>query len=110
MRLVKRRRGVWHGPCSSDGAMVFRITESEEGAEHVVRVDGDLNAEAAETLRSSLAENGARKVTLDLSQVRSTDREGAEFLVWAERLGLELRGTSPYLELLIQRRKSVEST
>jgi anti-anti-sigma regulatory factor len=90
--------------------MVFRIAESDEDGGHVVRVEGDLNAEAAGTLREHLARNGVSTVVLDLSQVRSTDREGADFLREAERLGLELRGTSPYLELLIGRRQRGEST
>lgn len=85
--------------------MVFRISQPEQGDGRIVRIGGDLDDEAATTLRQQLDLSNGREAmpVLDVSEVRSVDRSGAELLVQAKRSGCELRGMSRFLELLIQR-------
>ena len=67
----------------------------------VLRVDGRLTSEDLDELsREFRAVQGA--AVLELSDLQSADRPAVELLQELVSLGAELRGASPYIELLLK--------
>ena len=84
--------------------MSMRIMETRNGEGSTIRVDGWLKgqAEASELLRVA---RGARPpVALDLEELRSADGSGIEVLHALEEEGVQLRRTSDFIQLLLERR------
>jgi hypothetical protein len=78
-----------------------RITKIIDVDNTVLKVDGRLRLEdVGELARVVRSVQGA--AALDLSELQTADRAGVEILRELASLGVELRGTSPYIELLLK--------
>jgi ABC-type transporter Mla MlaB component len=86
------------------GAFVtIRITKTVDDRQTVLKVDGRLKADDVEELsRAYQSVQGAP--ALDLSELQSADRDGVAILRELVSLGAEVRGASPYIELLLRTR------
>ncbi len=82
-----------------EGGMI-RITETTEAQRRVFRIDGRLTAENVPVLDSRCTEVG-RPHVLDVAGLKSADAVGSEKLRELASSGVEIRGASPYLRLLI---------
>lgn len=82
--------------------MQLRLSISREGEATVVHVDGQLAAAAVGNLDRTLAGRLA-PVILDVTHLLSADEAGVAALRLLVAQGVELRGVSPYLGLLLQR-------
>ncbi len=84
------------------GAFVtIRISKTADERQTVLKVDGRLKADDVGEL--ALAYRSARGATvLDLSELQSADRACVAVLKELVALGAEVRGASPYLELLMR--------
>lgn len=81
--------------------MSIRITKTSHAKGALLQVDGQLRSEdVAELAREYAAVEGP--VVLELSNLQSADSEGAEVLSELVSLGAEIRGASPYIELLLK--------
>jgi hypothetical protein len=82
--------------------MSIRITKIVDTDTTVLNVAGALNSEHIGLLYHVFRDiNGP--VTLELSALQSADRVGVAKLLEIASLGAELRGASPYIELLLER-------
>jgi len=84
------------------GAFVpVRITKIVDDPQTVLRIDGRLRSEDVDELvKVFRSVQGA--TVLDLSELQSADRQAAEVLRELLALGVEVRGASPYIELLLK--------
>ena len=81
--------------------MAVRIVTGREANLTVFRVDGYLTVDdIGELDREYRSAEGPR--VIDLSNLQSADAEGVKCLRELILLGAEIRGTSPYIELLLQ--------
>jgi hypothetical protein len=81
--------------------MSIRVSVTPEPRWTVLKVDGWLNAEDIDELtRAFRSVRGA--TVLDLSDLQSADRPGVGVLRELISLGTEIRGASPYIELLLR--------
>lgn len=81
--------------------MPVRIEKTSAGNETILKVDGRLVSEdVGELARAFRSVEGT--TTLDLSDLLSADRPGVEILQEIISLGAEVRGASPYIELLLK--------
>jgi hypothetical protein len=80
---------------------MIRITETTEGQRRVFRIDGRLTAEDVPVLDERCTEVG-RPHVLDIRGLRLADEVGSERLREFASSGVEIRGASPYLKLLIE--------
>lgn len=81
--------------------MTIRITTTTDDLRTVLKIDGRLNAEDIEELsRAHRSVEGS--AALDLSELQSADRDGVARLRELVALGTEIRGASPYIELLLK--------
>ena len=81
--------------------VAIRITKTMEKNLTVLRVDGRLASEDLEELtREFRSVQGA--TSLDLSDLQTADRPAVQLLKELIALGTELRGASPYIELLLK--------
>jgi carbon storage regulator len=91
------RRIEYEGPA----AMSIRITRTSDAGGTVLQVDGQLCSEnLAELTKEHRSAEGA--LILDLSNLQSTDPAGVVVLLELVSLGAEIRGASPYIELLLE--------
>ncbi len=89
-------------PAPLIGAFVaVRITKIDELPQTVLRVDGRLRSEDIDEL-TEVFRSVQGATVLDLSELQSADRQGAELLRELLALGAEVRGASPYIELLLK--------
>jgi hypothetical protein len=79
---------------------MIRITHTIELQRTVFRIDGRLTEDDVPVLETTCAEVG-RPHLLDLSGLKSADAAGSEKLRELASSGVEIRGASPYLRLLI---------
>jgi len=80
--------------------MDLRLTVSPEDGATVVHVDGRLSAHGVGDLESTVA-GAAGPVVLDLSNLLSVDDAAVAALRSLTGRGVQLRGTSPYVSLLL---------
>ncbi len=80
---------------------MISITDTTESGQTVFRIDGRLTADDVPVLDESCSENG-RPHVLDLSKLQSVDAAGSEKLRELASRGVEIRGASPYVQLLIE--------
>lgn len=84
------------------GASVgIRISKTASDRQTVLKVDGRLKADDVEELAGAYRSAQGASV-LDLSDLQSADRAGVETLRELVSMGAELRGASPYIELLMK--------
>ena len=85
--------------------MTIRIVKTIEGKTTTIRVEGRLDVETVSDLQNECrlcrSEGG---LALDLSGLVSADAEGLEVLRELRERGIELRGISPFIRLLLDRR------
>lgn len=83
--------------------MSIRITRTSDACATVLQVDGQLCSEnVAELAKEHRSVNGA--LVLELSDLQSADKAGVDVLLELISLGAEIRGASPYIELLLKRK------
>jgi anti-anti-sigma regulatory factor len=81
--------------------MSIRITKISDAIETVLRIDGQLCSEnIAELSREYQLVDGP--LVLDLSNLQSADVVGTEVLLDLMSSGAQIRGASPYIELLLE--------
>ena len=85
--------------------MVLRITEERLGNVSVVRVAGRLAGDTVGELSRACAAAGGR-VRLDLSHLLQADEVGLALLRSLRDSGAELVGVSPFIQLLLESRRS----
>ena len=82
--------------------MAVRITKTISSQETVLQVDGQLRSEDVDDLsRESRSVQGP--LVLELSNLMSADPGGVDTLVQLISLGADIRGASPYIDLLLKR-------
>jgi len=89
----------------------MKITHENYDQLTVVKIQGDLNAELAETLRTLARENlnkTTRDFVLDMTATEFIDSQGLETLLWlqeecGQKLGqVRLAGSTPNVEKILQ--------
>ena len=76
--------------------MVLRIERTSRGRIIILRLSGRIQSEHVEELKAQM-EGNARKIVLDLADVKLVDRDAVCFLAGCEANGVELRQCSPYI-------------
>jgi len=84
-----------------DRPMTFCIELEREGERTVLRIAGRLTGEGVPEVRTACARARAPLV-LDLTDLTSADAEARQVLLELRRTGVQLRGASPYLCLLLE--------
>ncbi len=82
-------------------AIAYKLSSSASGDEVVIRIEGALDGEGAAALRRECRSAGT-PARLDLSGLRSADRDGIEVLRALAAEGAELTGASPYILRLLE--------
>ena len=83
--------------------MTVRIKKICESNQTVLWVDGYLNAEDVDELdREYRSAQGS--IALELTNLLSVDSAGTECLQELISLGAEIRGSSPYIALLLEKK------
>jgi anti-anti-sigma regulatory factor len=87
--------------------MSIRITKTSDARGAILQIDGQLCSEnAAELTKEHRSVEGT--LVLELSNLQSVDRAGVDVLLELVSLGAEIRGASPYIELLLKRSRDSE--
>jgi ABC-type transporter Mla MlaB component len=81
--------------------MCIRITKTVDSEATVLHVAGALTSEETGVLSNEFR-NVDGPVVLELSELKSADAAGVAMLQEIASLGAELRGASPYIELLLR--------
>ena len=81
--------------------MPIRVTKIAEASGTLVKVDGWFKAEDVEEF-VHLLEQLAGDTALELSELQSADRAAVELLRELIASGVQLRGVSPYLDVLLK--------
>ncbi len=81
--------------------MSIRITRTSNAGGTVLQVDGHLCSEnVAELTKEQRSAGGS--LVLELSNLQSVDPDGVDLLLELISLGAQIRGASPYIELLLK--------
>lgn len=81
--------------------MGFRIEVKVEAELTVLQISGQLDALALLEL-DRLCRSTPGSLCIDLTNLKSSEYEGARFIKELEVNGVILRGVSPYIQLLLQ--------
>jgi len=81
--------------------MTIRVTTTVDTWGTLLKVDGRLTIEDVNELARAFR-SAQGTAALDLSELQSTDHAGMEILRELVALGAEIRGASPYIELLLK--------
>jgi anti-anti-sigma regulatory factor len=81
--------------------MAIRITKISEAHQIVLHVDGYLSIVNVDELAREY-ESSQAALVLDLSNLLSADSEGVKCLRELMSFGAEVRGASPYIDLLLE--------
>lgn len=87
--------------------MTIYIKRTEEARETILTVDGWLEGDEADELLRVVG-SAVAPVVLDLMELRSADERGVRTLLRLEGQGVEIRGVSDYLRLLMERASGVK--
>ena len=82
-------------------AIAYRISSSSSGDRVLIRIEGALDGDGVAALRRE-CRAAATSVKLDLSDLKSVDRDGVETLRSLVAEGAELSGASPYVLRLLE--------
>lgn len=82
--------------------MTLYIAASAESGIRVLRLEGWLEGDTVAELER-VSREGSGPLRLDLSELRSADREGLAVLRALRAAGAALTGASPYIRLLLDR-------
>ena len=81
--------------------MGIRIIKTSNDRETVLRIDGQLRVEnVAELTKEYRSVEGP--LVLDLSNLQSADEAAVDVLLDLMSTGIQIRGASPYIELLLK--------
>jgi ABC-type transporter Mla MlaB component len=83
--------------------MTLRIIRVEPGPPATIKLDGRLTVAEVVELRHA-CEEVKGQLRLDLTDLRSVDRQGVSVLRELQARGAELMGLSPYMRLLLEPR------
>jgi ABC-type transporter Mla MlaB component len=83
--------------------MAVRITRTADSDRPVLRIDGQLRSEDVPELAREYG-SVEEPTVLELSHLQSADAVGVEALLQLIALGAEIRGASPYIELLLKKK------
>jgi hypothetical protein len=83
---------------------MLRIETIREGSTTVVRIDGDLEGEGVSELERLLSQ-AVGQLALELANLTHADGRGLGTIRRLESEGVELRGASPFVALLLARAK-----
>lgn len=87
--------------------MGIRITRTSDAHETVLRIDGQLRCEnVAELTKEHRFVEGP--LVLELSNLQSADTAGVDVLLELISMGVQIRGASPYIELLLKGSRDFE--
>ena len=82
--------------------MTIRITTEEGETVTTIRIEGQLTGSSVPDMREA-CESANPPLRLELSGLRSVDRDGILALLSLSEAGAQLRGASPYIyELLLE--------
>jgi len=81
--------------------VAIRVTRTFEDRRTVLKVDGWLRLGDVEELTGAYRSVDG-PIELDLSELQSADQDGMELLRELIALGVQIRGASPYIELLLR--------
>jgi len=81
--------------------MSIRVETTSDTYGTVLKVDGRLTSEDVDELARAFR-SAQTTTALDLSDLQSADPAGLELLREIIALGAEVRGASPYIELLLK--------
>jgi anti-anti-sigma regulatory factor len=85
----------------------IRITKTSDAPETVIQIDGQLRAEdVAELVKEQRSVDGP--LVLELSNLQSADEVGVNVLLELISIGAQIRGASPYIELLLKGSRDFE--
>ena len=79
---------------------MIHIIHTTKSQQTVFQIDGRLTAEDGRVLEKSCSEIG-RPHVLDLSKLQSADRTGSQKLREMTSTGVQIRGASRYIQLLM---------
>ncbi len=80
--------------------MIIRVSTAEGETVTTVRIEGKLTGVSVPDVRAA-CESANPPLRLDLSGLRSADRDGIRALRSLSEAGAELRGASPYIYQLL---------
>ncbi len=90
----------WHAFCHTVGIMEIRIDITSEGSKTIVFIAGRLSGVSGAQLNKACDPiKGA--FVLDLSNLLFADDAGIEVIRTIEEKGAEVRGASPFVQLLL---------
>jgi len=87
---------------------MVRITTERDGSSWVVRVHGDLRDRDVPALQEACRRGGARRLCLDLSELRGLDDCGVEAIRAVVADGAQVSGASPYIDLRLDQGRNKE--
>jgi hypothetical protein len=88
--------------------MVLRIERVSEGQLMILRLSGRLQSEHVDQLRAQI-EGSARRIVLDLDEVKLVDRDAVCFLGVCEASGIHLSQCPRYIREWIDRERTSRS-
>jgi ABC-type transporter Mla MlaB component len=91
----------WRKDCIARPAMSIRVKTTSDTYGTVLKVDGRLTVEDVDEL-AAVFRTAKGATALDLSELQSADPAGVKLLQETIALGAEVRGASPYIELLLK--------
>ena len=91
---------LWHAFCATVRIVAIRIDITSEGPETVVRIAGRLSGVVVAQLKKACDPiEGA--FVLDLSNLLFADDAGIDVIRTLDEKGAEVRGASPFVQLLL---------
>lgn len=82
---------------------MIRLSQAHgHGRETVFRIEGRLDVEAVQELRSVVQKQSASALAIDLSGLSSLDAAGQRYLTELRTSGVRLRGASLYITRLLE--------
>ncbi len=85
--------------------MTIRVTTAVATTFTVIRIEGELTSSCVPDMKTA-CESVSLPLCLDLSGLRSADRDGIQALQSLSEAGAELRGASPYINQLLLEAKT----
>jgi hypothetical protein len=89
--------------------VTIRISHRTSGDKRVLYIAGWLEGEDTDELLRVTA-GSAREVVLDLADLQSADKQGIEAIRRLVERGVDVRGLSDYLNLLLKKRNDAPKT
>ncbi len=85
--------------------MTVRVSTEAGETVTIIRIEGRLTSSSVPDVRAA-CDSANRPLRLDLSGLRSADRDGIRALQSLSEAGVEVHGTSPYINQLLLEAKT----